>query len=154
MMSKKTLGVALLTGVGFGFGLAYSNMIRPEVVLDFLRFHDLGLLLVLGGAVLVTAPAYQLLPKLMRRPVLASAFGKHVAHLSGQTVGGAALFGIGWGIGGVCPGPAIAGIGAGNWPILTATISMLAGAYVQGWLASGRAREPQRAEFAPDAPKN
>lgn len=131
-----TLIVALITGIVFGFGLSYSTMIKPEVVLDFLRFKDLGLLFVLGGAVVVTAIAYQVLPKLMTKPVFAKAFGKHPAEMSKATIGGAALFGIGWGISGVCPGPAIAGLGVGNWPLLIAIVGMLAGAYVQGRLVS------------------
>lgn len=134
-MSRATRGVALLSGVGFGFGLAYSTMTRPEVVLDFLRGRDLGLLLVLGGAVAVTMPAYQFLPRLMRKPLLAGVFGKHHAILSRHTIGGAALFGIGWGVGGVCPGAVFAGIGSGNWPLLLALAGMLLGAYVQGSLA-------------------
>ncbi len=137
-MSRATLGVALVSGIGFGFGLAYSTMTRPEVVLDFLRWRDFGMLLVLGGAVAVTTPTYQLLPRLLRKPVLADSFGKHHSVMSRQTIGGAALFGIGWGIGGVCPGPAIAGLGAGNWPLLVALGAMLLGAYVQGWIASRR----------------
>jgi uncharacterized membrane protein YedE/YeeE len=76
------------------------------------------------------------LPKLLRKPLLASTFGKHHSTMSRQTIGGAALFGIGWGIGGVCPGPAIAGLGTGNWPLLVALGSMLLGAYVQGRVAS------------------
>lgn len=50
---------------------------------------------------------------------------------------GALLFGIGWGINGVCPGPAIAALGAGNWPLLIALFAMLAGVYVQGRWFSG-----------------
>ncbi len=135
-MSKATFIVALVTGIVFGFGLSYSTMIKPEVVLDFLRFKDLGLLLVLGGAVVVTACAYYLLPKLLQKPVFATAFGKHPSEMSKATIGGAALFGIGWGLSGVCPGPAIAGLGVGNWPLLIAIVGMFAGAYVQGRLAS------------------
>jgi len=142
-MSRATGFVALFTGVGFGFGLSYSTMTRPEVILDFLRWRDLGLLLVLGGAVMVTAPAYQLLPRLLRKPVLSGTFTKHASSMSKHTVGGAALFGIGWGAGGVCPGPAIAGLGSGNWPLLISLVSMLLGAYVQGWVAS-RPRVPRR----------
>ncbi len=131
-----TLIVALIAGIVFGFGLSYSTMIKPEVVLDFLRFKDFGLLLVLGGAVAVTACAYHLLPKLMTKPLFARTFGKHPSDMSKATIGGAALFGIGWGVCGVCPGPAIAGLGVGNWPLLIAIAAMFAGAYVQGRLAS------------------
>ncbi len=136
MMSTATFIVALVTGIVFGFGLSYSTMIKPEVVLDFLRFKDLGLLFVLGGAVVVTACGYYLLPKLLQKPVFANAFGKHPSAMSKATIGGAALFGIGWGLSGVCPGPAIAGLGVGNWPLLIAIVGMFAGAYVQGRLAS------------------
>lgn len=51
---------ALVAGALFGFGLAWSTMIRPEAVLAFLRFQDLGLMLVMGGGVAVTFVAYQL----------------------------------------------------------------------------------------------
>jgi len=137
-MKVSTLGVALLTGVLFGFGLAYSAMVRPEVVLSFLRFQDLGLLFVLGGAAVVTAFAYRLLPSVMRKPVFAIAFGKHASEMTTRTLGGAALFGVGWGLSGVCPGPAIAGLGVGNWPLLISIAGMFAGAYVQGLVASRR----------------
>ena len=138
-MKASTLIVALLTGVIFGFGLAYSTMVKPEVVLAFLRFQDFGLLLVLGGAVVVTGIAYHLLPRVMARPVFGGAFGKHPSEMTKRTLGGAALFGVGWGLSGVCPGPAIAGVGVGNWPLLLAILGMFAGAYVQGFLASRRA---------------
>jgi len=49
-----------------------------------------------------------------------------------RTIGGAAIFGIGWGLCGVCPGPAIAGLGTGNWPLLVAVVAIFAGACVQG----------------------
>ena len=135
-MKRSTLLVALSSGVLFGFGLSYSAMIKPEVILAFLRFEDFGLLLVLGGAVAVTAIAYRVLPRLMSKPVFGIAFGKHPSEMTKRTLGGAALFGVGWGLSGVCPGPAIAGLGAGNWPLLISIAGMLAGAYVQGVVAS------------------
>jgi uncharacterized membrane protein YedE/YeeE len=137
-MKISTPIVALIAGVIFGFGLSYSTMVKPEVVLSFLRFEDFGLLLVLGGAVVVTALTYHVLPRVMAKPVFGAAFGKHPAEMSKRTIGGAALFGIGWGLSGVCPGPAIAGLGVGNWPLLISIVSMLAGAYVQGFIASRR----------------
>jgi uncharacterized membrane protein YedE/YeeE len=107
-------------------------MIRPEVVLSFLRFQDFGLLLVLGGAVGVTLVAYQLGPRLLGKPLAADTFGVHPSTLNARTLGGAAIFGVGWGLCGVCPGPALAGLGAGNWPLIVSVLAMLAGAYVQG----------------------
>src|SRR5262249_55612780 len=105
--------------------------------LSFLLWHDLGLLLVLGGAVAVTFIAYHLAPRLMKKPLLGEAFGEHPSQMSKRTIGGAALFGVGWGLCGVCPGPAIAGLGVGNWPVAIAFVGLVAGAYVQGRLAGG-----------------
>lgn len=131
-MKPTALLAVSLSGALFGFGLSLSTMIRPEVVLSFLRFRDFGLLLVLGGAASVTLLAYQFVPRVMPKPVLAESFGKHPSAMNRRTLTGAAIFGIGWGLSGVCPGPAIAGLGAGNWPLLIALAGMLAGAYVQG----------------------
>ena len=126
----------LASGALFGFGLALSTMVRPEVVIDFLLFRDLGLLLVLGGAVVVTFIAYRFGPRVLRRPFAGEAFGRHPSDMGLRTLAGAALFGVGWGLSGVCPGPAIAALGTGNWPVLVALVSMVAGAYVQGrWAA-------------------
>jgi uncharacterized membrane protein YedE/YeeE len=125
---------ALIAGVLFGFGLSYATMIRPEVVLNFLTWRDFGLLLVLGGAVCVALLAYQLAPRLMDKPWFGPAFGVHESRGDARTLVGAAIFGIGWGLCGVCPGPAIAGLGAGNWPLLYAVLGMFAGAWTQGVL--------------------
>lgn len=129
----------LLCGVLFGLGLSIATMVRPEVVLNFLLFRDLGLLLVLGGAVLAALLFYQIVPRMMQKPLLEPRFGRHVAKLNLRTVLGAALFGLGWGISGVCPGPAIAGLGVGNWPLLLAVAGIAAGAYAQGrWFPEDR----------------
>jgi uncharacterized membrane protein YedE/YeeE len=122
----------LFAGGLFGFGLALSTMVRPEVVLDFLLFRDLGLLMVLGGGMLVTLLAYQLAPRLLKRPLLGGTFEHHGSVLDVRTIVGAAIFGAGWGLSGVCPGPAIAGLGVGNWPLLISLVGMFAGAYLQG----------------------
>jgi uncharacterized protein len=136
-MKPASLFIVLLTGILFGLGLSVSQMIRPEVVLSFLLQKDFGLLLVLGGAVAVTMTGYQLLPRLMAKPVLEATFGRHSAKLDKPTLIGAALFGIGWGISGVCPGPALAAIGTGDWSLLVAVGAMFAGAYVEGvWESS------------------
>ena len=122
----------LLAGMLFGFGLSFSTMIRPEVVLSFLRFQDFGLMLVMGGAVIVVLLAYKLAPRLMQRPLLDNHFHEHPSVWNRDTAVGAALFGVGWGLCGVCPGPAIAGLGAGNWSLLWALAGIALGALVQG----------------------
>lgn len=122
----------LAAGALFGFGLSVSSMIRPEVVLSFLRLSDFGLLLVMGGAVMVVLLAYQLAPRLMASPLLDNHFHVHPSIWNRDTAAGAALFGVGWGLCGVCPGPAIAGLGAGNWSLLWALAGIALGALVQG----------------------
>lgn len=131
-MKPVSLLAVLAGGVVFGFGLALSTMISPEVVLSFLRQQDLGLLLVLGSAVCVTFVAYRFAPRVLGKPVLEAQFGRHPSELNRDTIVGAAIFGVGWGLCGVCPGPAIAGLGAGNWPLLYALAGMAVGAFVQG----------------------
>ena len=98
-------------GLLFGIGLWLSGMANPRKVLDFLDLAgnwDPSLLLVMGGAVAVTLAAFR---PIIRRKNLS--FGKKDVDL--PLVAGAAIFGIGWGIGGWCPGPALtslAGLGA------------------------------------------
>lgn len=122
----------LAAGILFGFGLSYAGMVRPEVVLSFLRLQDLGLMLVLGCAVMVAVFAYRGLPRLMKQPVLDDHFHAHPVAWNRDTVVGAALFGVGWGLGGVCPGPAIAGLGTGNLDLLWALGGIALGALVHG----------------------
>ena len=131
-MSSARVLATLLAGALFGFGLSFSTMIRPEVVLSFLRLQDFGLMLVMGGAVLVVLLAYKLAPRLLNRPLLDDHFHEHPSVWNRDTAVGAALFGLGWGICGVCPGPAIAGLGAGNWSLLWALAGIALGALVQG----------------------
>jgi len=143
MSSGKTLSV-LLCGALFGFGLSVSGMVSPEVVLSFLLFQDFGLMLVMGGAVCVTVLAYQLAPRLMARPALGDQFSIRPSVLDRDTILGAAIFGVGWGLCGVCPGPAIAGLGTGNWGMLAPLLGIAIGAYAQGWLKDfgRRSRNP------------
>jgi len=136
-MNAKTQKLAsalatLAAGALFGFGLSVSTMIRPEVVLSFLRFQDFGLMLVMGGGVVVVLLAYQLAPRLLRRPVLDEHFRKHPSAWSRNTALGAVIFGIGWGLCGVCPGPAIAALGTANWALLWALAGIALGALAQG----------------------
>jgi len=122
----------LAAGALFGFGLSLSGMVQPEIVLSFLRFSDLGLMLVMGGGVAVTLLAYQSLPRLLARPLLGSGFEVRQTVWDRDTWVGSALFGVGWGLCGVCPGPAIAGLGTGNFDLLWAVGGILLGALVQG----------------------
>ena len=84
--------VTILAGALFGFGLALSGMVRPEVVLSFLRGQDFGLMLVMGGGLAVTFAAYQLAPRWRRTPLLAAAYESHTARMHRDTFVGSALF--------------------------------------------------------------
>lgn len=129
--------VTVVAGALFGFGLALSGMVRPEVVLSFLQGQDFGLMLVMGGGLAVTLAAYQLAPRWRRAPLLAAAYEAHTARMHRDTFVGSALFGVGWGLSGVCPGPAIAGLGTGNLDMLWVLGGLAAGAWLQGVLAAG-----------------
>jgi len=124
--------ITLAAGVLFGFGLSVASMIQPEVVLNFLTFKDFGLMLVMGSGVLVVLLTYQLAPRLLRQPLLDNHFHVHPSVWNRDTLVGAALFGVGWGLCGVCPGPAIAALGTGNWDLLWALGGIALGALVQG----------------------
>ena len=135
----------LASGALFGFGLAVSTMIRPEVVLGFLRFQDFGLMRVMGAGVAVAMLFYQLAPRLLNRPLLGDSFQGHPSVWNRDTLVGAALFGVGWGLCGVCPGPAIAGLGTGNWDLLWALGGIALGALAQGLRARSMAETVPRA---------
>lgn len=119
-------------GILFGFGLAYSGMTRPEIVLSFLRLDDLGLIFVMGGAAVITFIAINVVPKFMKAPALGGTFRPRVSVLTRNTLIGAAIFGTGWGISGLCPGSAVASLGTGNWPIIFGLTFMFLGAYLRG----------------------
>lgn len=138
--SARALGT-LAAGALFGFGLSYATMIQPEVVLRFLRGQDYGLLLVMGGAVAMALPALLGGPRLLRRPLLGERFEIHPSSWNRDTLIGAAVFGVGWGLSGVCPGPAIAGLGAGNVDLLWALGGMALGALLHGWTQDTTARD-------------
>jgi uncharacterized membrane protein YedE/YeeE len=105
--------VALLAGTVFGFGLAMSGMTDTAKVLGFLDLFGNwvpDLAFVMGGAVCVTLVAFRFVLK-RPTPVLAKAFSLPASTVvDGRLLGGAGLFGIGWGVYGYCPGPAISAL--------------------------------------------
>ena len=124
-------------GILFGFGLAYSGMTKQEIVLDFLRLDDLGLMFVMGGAAVLTFLAVNVVPRFMAQPVLGGHFKPRVSVLTRNTLLGAVIFGVGWGISGQCPGSAVASLGMGNWPVIIGLAFMFIGAYLRGVLVKG-----------------
>lgn len=120
-------------GLLFGFGLAFGGMSKQEIVLSFLQLKDLGLLLLLGTSAFVTALTINLVPKILKGPLLGGEeFKRRKRTLSKRTIIGAIIFGVGWGISGQCPGSAWASLGVGNIPVLIGIASMFLGAYIMG----------------------
>ncbi|WP_255190907.1 YeeE/YedE family protein [Natronobeatus ordinarius] len=137
-------------GLIFGFGLGFSHMARPEVVLDFLQFTDFGLLFVMFGAAIVTGIAFTVMPMVTdRAPLTGRTYGRRLKSFDRNVLIGGAVFGVGWGLSGICPGAAYASLGIGNVTILWAIAGMFAGAYLQGvWRSRAAASEsaPARAD--------
>ncbi len=127
--------VILIGGLLFGAGLSISNMAQPEVVISFLEFEDFGLLFVMFGAAIVTAIGFHVLPKIIGESLLTKEeLGTRVKSFDKRVLVGGAIFGIGWGLSGICPGAAYASIGLGNIPILWALLGMFIGAYMHVYL--------------------
>ncbi|MDP3882239.1 MAG: YeeE/YedE family protein [Nanoarchaeota archaeon] len=129
---RRKLLVVLFGGLLFGFGLAFGNMTKPEVVLRFLQLQDLGLVLLMAFAILVVAPTYYYFSRKGEKPRYGDKFDCHQKIFDRNTIIGAVIFGVGWGISGLCPGSAIASIGIGNYKILMGIAAIFAGAYIQG----------------------
>ncbi len=122
---------AIVCGLLFGIGLTVSGMADPMVVLGFLRLApgwNPALMLVMGGAVAVALPGFAWL-KHRRQPWLGGSFAQPPStRIDGRLVVGAALFGIGWGLAGFCPGPAIVSFGLLQPAALLFLPAMLLGA--------------------------
>jgi uncharacterized protein len=121
---------ALVSGVLFGLGLTVSQMINPVKVIGFLDVFgdwDPSLAFVMATAIPVAAAGYAVARR-CRSPLCASAFTPPTqAKIDSRLTLGAVLFGVGWGLVGYCPGPALAGLGLGNPATMLFVFSMLVG---------------------------
>jgi len=122
---------SLLIGTLFGGGLAVSGMIDPARVLGFLDVAgrwDPTLALVMAGALGVSLPAFSWARRAGSAPLRAASFDLPKRRdLDTRLIVGSAIFGVGWGLSGLCPGPAIAGLASGLAPIAAFAASMIAG---------------------------
>jgi len=122
--------VALAAGLVFGLGLAVSQMINPAKVLGFLDLFgdwDPSLAFVMAGAIPLAAAGYRLARR-SRTPLFADAYAAPAqSAIDRRLVGGAILFGIGWGLVGYCPGPALASLAIGPWQTALFVAAMLLG---------------------------
>lgn len=124
----------LLAGLLFALGLGLAGMTVPSRVLAFLEFRDPALLLTMGSAVVVTLLGF---PRVLRRgrPLLGPKFYLPTrSDLDRPLVVGAALFGLGWGLVGLCPGPALTGLVAGDPRQWLFVAAMLAGMALHRWI--------------------
>ena len=130
MTGALRLAIALVAGLLFGLGLAISGMMDPAKVLGFLDVAgpwDPSLAYVLGGAVGVSAIGYVVAAQ-MGKPAMAPRFDIPTTRtVDARLVGGATLFGIGWGLVGLCPGPALAALSLGLTSIGVFVVAMFAG---------------------------
>jgi uncharacterized membrane protein YedE/YeeE len=130
--------VTLLSGTLFGLGLAISGMVNPAKVIGFLDIAgdwDPTLAFVMGGALLVTVPALRLILK-RESPVLADDFELPTKKdLDARLLGGSALFGVGWGLSGFCPGPAVTALATGLMPVFAFVAAMIVGMAVYKWIS-------------------
>lgn len=132
---------AFLAGLVFGCGLLLGGMTNPAKVLAFLDVAgvwDPSLALVMAGAIAVAAAPLNwartrkqsLLGAPMQLPVKRT--------LDARLIGGSLVFGVGWGIAGFCPGPAVALLSTGRWQVLVFVVAMLVGMYLFAKLESRR----------------
>lgn len=137
-IKNQSAQVLLAFGAGmlFAIGLIVSQMVNPAKVLNFLDIAgawDPTLAFVMGGAILVTMPAFRFVLK-RPHPVFGSKFYLPTrSDIDTRLVAGAVLFGIGWGITGLCPGPAITALASGLLPVVGFLLAMTVGAFVHKW---------------------
>jgi uncharacterized membrane protein YedE/YeeE len=128
-----------LVGVIFGTGIVISGMANPAKVINFFDVAgswDPSLAFVMGGALITAAIGYRLVFG-RTRPLFEGKFMLPTArNLDARLIGGSAVFGVGWGIAGFCPGGALPALGTGRWEVIAFTAAMLAGIFAARYLQS------------------
>ncbi|MCA0937534.1 YeeE/YedE family protein [Vibrio alginolyticus] len=136
---------ALVSGILFGMGMAVSGMIDPAKVIGFLDVAgswDPSLAFVMGGALAVFLPSYFLIIKPRKQSVSGAEMCTPTnTKIDSRLLSGAAIFGLGWGLAGICPGPAVASLSYGNISIVLFFVAMLAGSLLTKVVISSRETE-------------
>jgi hypothetical protein len=154
--SLVSLLTALVSGTIFGVGLAVARMTDPQKIKDFLDFAaipsggwDPSLAFVMGGGVLIGLIGLRL-DRLMRAPLAGAAFiqTSRVA-IDRPLVAGATVFGVGWGLSGFCPGPAVADLGLVPGDVIPFVAAMFVGSWAAGLYAD---RSSLSGLYVADAP--
>lgn len=134
--SSFTIVVGLLAGVLFGSGMIISGMVDPNKVLGFLDVTgdwDISLAFVMGGALMVFAPFYHLVIKKRDKAVNGERLdSRNNPLIDRKLIVGSTAFGLGWGLAGFCPGPAVTSLSVGNPTVWVFMISMLVGMWLAG----------------------
>lgn len=133
--------VSLLSGLVFGLGLMVSGMADPAKVLGFLditRLWDPSLAFVMGGAISVGFFAFRMAKKRTRPVCVPDMHLPDAQQIDKRLIGGSALFGLGWGLAGICPGPALVLLGAGIAKGLLFVTAMIAGMLLFQWVENRR----------------
>jgi uncharacterized membrane protein YedE/YeeE len=135
---------AYLIGLVFGIGISISGMANPAKVLNFFDVAgswDPSLILVMGGALVVTFIGYRVV---LRRPAPLIDLKFHLpdnSRIDARLLGGSAVFGVGWGIAGFCPGGALPALGTGRIEVVAFVAALIAGIFVaKGLIALSGAR--------------
>ena len=125
--------ISLISGIIFGIGLVISEMVNPAKVLGFLDLFgnwDPSLVFVMIGALIISSPLFHVIKK-REKPIFVEQFNySNNKEINNQLIIGSALFGAGWGLGGLCPGPAISSIALLNINSITFVFAMFFGFYI------------------------
>ena len=147
-----SLLASFVSGFIFAIGLGLSGMTQPAKVTAFLDFAgdwDPSLACVMIGAIAVHAVLYRLIRR-RSSPLFASTFSVPArTDLDPRLLGGAALFGVGWGLGGFCPGPAVTSLASGSAPVVIFVAAMIAGMYLHKRFENLRLRQAPAARQDP-----
>jgi uncharacterized membrane protein YedE/YeeE len=146
--------MSFVGGVIFALGLVISGMTQPSKVIAFLDIAgnwDFRLALVMAGGIAVHGATRLLILK-RGRPVFAESFPKFsLSRVDAPLVVGSAVFGVGWGLGGMCPGPALTSLVSGAGQVLVFVVAMFGGMYLVKWVQARQdASGPTPAQPAPD----